>query len=119
MRKPYENRGVALDEQEFKTCVDTALDSLYKKLVAASDRYDFEPDFNAGALAVEFEEPKAKFVVSPNAPVRQVWVSAHSRSFKLDWNAERQAFVLPDTGQSLDQMMAAAIGKHLGEEVRL
>jgi iron donor protein CyaY len=108
-----------MDEQEFKTRADVALDSLYKRLSSATDRYDFEPDFNAGALAIEFEEPKGKFVVSPNAPVRQIWVSAHSRSFKLDWNPARAAFVLGDTGQTLEEMITGAIGKHLGEEVTL
>jgi CyaY protein len=108
-----------MDEQEFKTRADAALESLYKKLSAASDAFEFEPDFNAGALAVEFEEPKAKFVVSPNTPVRQIWVSAHSRSFKLDWNAERDTFVLPDTGQSLTELMSSVIAQQIGEEVAL
>jgi CyaY protein len=108
-----------MDEQEFKNRSEEALQGLYKKLAKASDEYDFEPDFNSGALSVEFEEPKAKFVVSPNAPVRQIWVSAHSKSFKLDWNAERKAFVLPDTGQNLQEMMSDAISKLLNEPVTL
>ena len=108
-----------MDEQEFKNRADIALNSLYRKLSNASDHYDFEPDFNAGALSIEFEEPKAKFVVSPNSPVRQIWVSAHSRSFKLDWDGAREAFVYPETGQTLDELMATAVGKLLEEEVRL
>ncbi len=108
-----------MDEQAFKTRADDALESLYKKLGAASEEFEFEPEFNAGALAVEFEQPKAKFVVSPNAPVRQIWVSAHSRSFKLDWDDARSAFVLPDTGQSLTELMGAVIGQQIGEEVTL
>jgi CyaY protein len=108
-----------MDEQEFNTRADAALESLYKKLTAASDEFGFEPDFNAGALAIEFEEPKAKFVISPNTPVRQIWVSAHSRSFKLDWNQARSTFVLPETGQSLDELMSSAIAQQIGEEVTL
>jgi CyaY protein len=108
-----------MDEQEFKNRSDAALQGLYKKLSAASDRYDFEPDFNAGALAVEFEQPKAKFVISPNTPVRQIWVSAHSRSFKLDWNPAKQAFALPESGQTLEQVIQAAIEQQVGEEVTL
>lgn len=108
-----------MDEQEFRNRADSSLQSLYSKLSAASDRYDFEPDFNSGALAIEFEEPKAKFVVSPNTPVRQIWVSAHSRSFKLDWDAAKQAFVLPETNQTLQDLIASAIGQHLGETVTL
>jgi CyaY protein len=108
-----------MDEQDFKRRADAALDQLYRKLSKAADQYDFEADFNAGALAVEFEEPRAKFVVSPNSPVRQIWVSAHSRSFKLEWNDAKDAFVFPDTGETLDELIAGAIGKQLGEEVSL
>ena len=108
-----------MDEQEFKTRSDEALEALYRKLSSATDEYGFEPDFNAGALSIEFEEPKAKFVVSPNSPVRQIWVSAHSKSFKLDWNAARTAFVLPDTGQSLEELITAAASSQIGEEVKL
>src|SRR5579875_3607761 len=105
-----------MDEQDFKNQADASLQSLYKKLSEASDRYGFEPDFNSGALAIEFDEPKAKFVVSPNTPVRQIWVSAHSRSFKLEWDATKQAFVLPDTRQTLQEFIASAIAQHLGEQ---
>ena len=108
-----------MDEQEFKTRADAALESLYKRLSAASDEFEFEPDFNSGALAVEFEEPRAKFVVSPNAPVRQIWVSAQSKSYKLDWDAGRNAFVLPETGQSLTELMSSVIGQQIGEQVAL
>ena len=108
-----------MDEQEFRSRSDLALEALYRKLSAASDRYGFEPDFNSGALSIEFEEPKGRFVVSPNTPVRQVWVSAHSKSFKLDWNAGKGAFVLPETGESLDHLIEGAISRQLGEEVSL
>lgn len=108
-----------MDEQEFKTRADAALQSLYKKLSAASDEYEFEPDFNSGALAIEFDEPKAKFVISPNTPVRQIWVSAHSKSFKLDWNPAQNAFVLPEKNQSLDELIRSAIEQHIGREVTL
>jgi CyaY protein len=108
-----------MEEQEFKNRADAALEHLYKKLSAASDEFEFEPDFNSGALAVEFEEPKGKFVISPNTPVRQIWVSAQSRSYKLDWDDARQAFVLPDSGQSLTELMSSVIGQQIGQQVVL
>ena len=108
-----------MDDQEFKKLADESLTSLYKKLAAVSDDGEFEVDFNAGALAIEFEDPPGKFVISPNAPVYQIWVSAHSKSFKLDWDAARQEFVLAGTGQSLAQMVSAAISQQLGQEVTL
>jgi CyaY protein len=108
-----------MDDQEFQTCAGEALHDLYKRLNAASDSGEFEADFNSGALAIEFEEPPAKFVVSPNAPVRQIWVSAHSKSFKLDWDGVRREFVLAGTGESLADMVSAAISQQLGQEVKL
>jgi iron donor protein CyaY len=108
-----------MDDQEFQTCAGEALHDLYKRLNAASGSGEFEADFNAGALAIEFEEPPGKFVVSPNAPVRQIWVSAHSRSFKLDWDQSREQFVLPATGQSLAEMVGGAISQQLGQEIKL
>ena len=108
-----------MDEQEFKRRADEALNNLYRKLATASEEYDFEADFNAGALAIEFEEPPGKFIVSPNTPVRQIWVSAHSRSFKLGWDAGKNAFVLPETGQTLADLIAGAVGRQLGEKVVL
>jgi iron donor protein CyaY len=108
-----------MDDQEFQTCAGEALHDLYKRLNAASDSGEFEADFNAGALAIEFEEPPAKFVVSPNAPVRQIWVSAHSKSFKLDWVPARAEFVLAGTGESLADMVGGAISQQLGQEVKL
>jgi CyaY protein len=108
-----------MDDREFQTRVDSALTQLYSRLVAASDEAAFEPDFQAGALSIEFDDPPAKFVISPNTPVHQIWVSAHSRSFKLDWDEARGAFVLPETSQTLTELMETAIGQQLGEEVTL
>jgi len=108
-----------MDEQEFRNRADRSLDDLYRRLSAAANDYDFEADFNSGALAIEFETPPAKFVVSPNAPVRQIWVSAHSKSFKLDWDPAHKTFVLPGSGQTLVEVVGDAISKQLGEPVDL
>ena len=108
-----------LDELQFQTLAEEALTALSKSLNDAAEKYDFEADMNNGALTVEFEDPPTKFVVSPNSPVRQIWVSAHLRSFKLDWQPARNSFVLPDTGQDLKQLIAAHISQELSEEVTL
>ena len=108
-----------MDEQEFKKRADESLHALYKKLAAASDEAEFDVDFNSGALAIEFEDPPAKFVISPNAPVSQIWVSAHSKSYKLDWDSVESEFVLPGTGQTLTELIQDAVTRQLGEEVSL
>jgi CyaY protein len=107
-----------LDDQQFRLKADQELQSAYNALAKASDQYEFECDYD-GAVKVEFEDPPAKFVVSPNAPVKQVWVSAHSKSYKLDWNAARGTFVLAETGQSLNELLAEAVSKQLGQTISL
>jgi iron donor protein CyaY len=108
-----------VDDREFQTRAAQALDDLFRRLSSRADEYGFEADFNAGALTLEFEDPPAKFVVSPNSPVRQIWVSAHSRSFKLAWDEGKAAFVLPETGQTLAEMVSEAVGRQLGGQVSL
>jgi len=107
-----------MDEQEFKLRADESLTSLYNALGAPSDDHDFETDFG-GSVTVEFEAPPAKFVVSPNTPVRQIWVSAHSKSYKLDWDKEKSAFVLPSSGQTLKELVAAAVSQQLNQHIDL
>jgi iron donor protein CyaY len=107
-----------LDEKDFRTRSDDTLTALQRALERASDSYDFEVDRNQGALTIEFEDPPAKFVVSPNAPVRQIWVSARVQSFKLDWNDAAAAFILPD-GRSLEALIADVVSEQLGERITL
>jgi CyaY protein len=108
-----------IDEQKFRKMAEEALEQLQRALEKAADTYEFEVDRNEGALTVEFEDPPARFVVSPNAPVRQIWVSARVKSFKLDWDEVRGAFVLAADQRDLKQLMGGVIGEQLGEEVAL
>lgn len=108
-----------MDEQDFRRRADDALAKLSRSLNDASDDYGFEVDFNAGALTIEFEDPPAKFVVSPNTPVRQIWVSALSKSFKLDWDELEASFVHSDSGDKLKALVGKAISKQVGEDVEL
>jgi len=85
----------ALTEQEFRLQADAALEALQRALLPLADEEDFEVELQNGVLQIVFEEPApTKFVVSPNAPVRQIWVSAMSRGYKLSWSAELSSFVL-------------------------
>ena len=108
-----------MNEQEFRARSEEALTRLQRALERASESHDFEVDSSQGALAIEFEDPPAKFVVSPNFPVRQIWVSARVKSFKLDWDPARVEFVLPADGRSLQQLIADVSGEQLGEAVTL
>ena len=85
----------ALTEQDFRLKADDALEYLQRTLLPLADQEGFEVELQNGVLQIVFEDPApAKFVVSPNAPVRQIWVSAMSRGYKLSWSAELSSFVL-------------------------
>jgi len=107
-----------ISEQEFRDRSDAALTTLQRALERASDNHDFDVDRKEGALTIEFDDPPAKFVVSPNSPVRQIWVSARVQSFKLDWNESTALFALAD-GRTLNQLIAEVISQQLGETVTL
>ena len=108
-----------MDEQDFKKRADEALHALHRALVGAADDFGFDVDFNSGALGIEFEDPPAKFVVSPNTPVRQIWVSALAKSYKLDWDIVENTFVHVESGDTLKALIEKAISKQLHEEVSL
>ena len=83
---------------------DRALEAARQALLPLADAEGFEVDLQNGVLDLVFEEPAAtKFVVSPNAPVRQIWVSAMSRSYKLPWTPESDGFALD--GETLPQLL--------------
>lgn len=103
----------ALSEQEFRVRSDEALERTRRALLPLADREGFEVEFSNGVLQVAFEEPtETKFVVSPNAPVRQIWVSAMARSYKLSWSAEASTFVL--NGETLPQLVERLSTEFLG-----
>jgi iron donor protein CyaY len=106
--------GSMLDEIIFRRHADSALESLKKALILAESDADFEVEEQNGVLIVSFEEPPSKFVLTPNAPVRQIWISALSTSFKLDWDDATHSFVFPKTGESLKPLVARLITEHLG-----
>ena len=85
----------SLSEQEYRVKSHEALESARRALLPLADSEGFEVELQNGVLQIVFAEPKeTKFVISPNAPVRQIWVSAMARSYKLSWAPERNAFVL-------------------------
>jgi iron donor protein CyaY len=108
-----------LDDRQFRNVSSDALDRLQRALERASENHDFDVDRKEGALSIEFEDPPAKFVLSPNSPVKQIWISARVKSFKLDWSEEQGAFVLAADGRNLSRLIADLIEEQIGEAICL
>ena len=105
---------MSLSEQEFRVKSADALDAARHALLPLADSAGFEVELQNGVLNLVFEEPsETKFVVSPNSPVRQIWVSAMSRSFKLSWAPELGAFALD--GEPLPGLLDRLTRTFLGQ----
>lgn len=106
--------GGMMDEQRFRNESEKALEALKQRLIAAEEDGEFEAEEQGGVLNVLFEEAGGKFVFTPNTPVRQIWISALSTSFKLDWDEARGTFVLPKTGEDLVSLTQRLLREHTG-----
>jgi CyaY protein len=104
-----------IDETQFRSLAETALEALKQRLIAREEEAEsgFEVEEQNGVLNVLFEEPAGKFVITPNTPVRQIWISALSTSFKLDWDQAAADFILPRTGERLTPLVERLINEHL------
>ncbi|HEY0161797.1 MAG TPA: iron donor protein CyaY [Edaphobacter sp.] len=109
-----------IDETTFRRESDSALESLKQSLIRAEEQSDaeeipFETEEKNGVLNVLFEHDGSKFVFTPNTPVRQIWISALTTSFKLDWSEESHSFVLSKTGEDLQNLTQRLLQEHLGD----
>lgn len=107
--------SVMLDETTFRRHCDAAMDALKKSLIDAEEAGGFEVEEQGGVLNILFDDPPGKFVITPNTPVRQIWISALSTSFKLDWSDAAGAFVLAKSGETLATVVNRVVKQHLGE----
>jgi CyaY protein len=109
-----------MDEREFQRNCDAALESLRKRLLPLADEHGFEVEGGGEKLELLFEEPtEARFVISPNSAVRQIWISALTTSFKLGWDSAAGAFTLERTGESLLEVMSRILSQQLQRDVRI
>ena len=105
-----------VDELTFRREADAALELLKQSLIKAEADGDFEAEEQNGVLNILFEESGGKFVLTPNTPVRQIWISALSTSFKLDWDETAKKFVLPKTGEDLRTLTERLLRQQTGND---
>jgi iron donor protein CyaY len=109
-----------MDDHEFQKKSEAVFEVLRKRLLEIGDENDFEVEGGSGKLEIEFEdEDETRFVISPNAPVRQIWISALTTSFKLGWSESAQAFVQEKTGENLNQVMSRILTEKLGKAIEV
>jgi CyaY protein len=112
---------IMLDEATFRRESDRALESLKQSLIRAEEQSEaeeipFETEEKNGVLNVLFEHDGSKFVFTPNTPVRQIWISALTTSFKLGWAEDAGVFRLPKTGEDLKTLTERLLREHVGDD---
>jgi iron donor protein CyaY len=105
-----------MDETAFRKASDDALEALKQSLFRAEEGGGFEAEEKNGVLNVLFDDGGTKFVFTPNTPVRQVWISALTSSFKLEWNEAAHAFVLSKTGEDLRTLTERLLRQQLNDD---
>ena len=88
-----------LDESSYRHL----LDETFRRIDAAFE--DVDPDLaesvNAqGTLTVMFADGR-RLILSPQAPVRQIWVAFKDRAWHLDWEAGTRRW-LDDRGEGVE-----------------
>jgi len=105
-----------IDESTFRRESDLALESLKQSLIAAEDNDGtFEFEDNNGVMNIIFEDGSSKFVVTPNTPIRQIWISAQATSYKLDWSESSRTFTLSKTGEDLKTLIQRLLREQLSD----
>ena len=103
-----------IDESTFRRESDRALEALKQSLITAGDESGvFEFEDNNGVMNIIFEDGSPKFVVTPNTPIRQVWISAQATSYKLEFDEASQSFMLTKTGEALKPLTQRLLREHL------
>jgi iron donor protein CyaY len=100
---------------DFDRTSEGTLERLNRALDVVAEEHEVEVLYQSGVLTLEVEEPiESKIVISPNSSAGQIWISAQSTSFKLDWSSDQNAFVFRATGEALDVLVGRLIAEELG-----
>jgi CyaY protein len=107
-----------MDERTFQQHSESAMERLTRALYDVEEAAGFDVEERGGALHLTFDEPPGTFVISPNSAPRQIWISALSTSFKLDWSDAIDDFVLSQSGEPLLPLVARLLTQQTGRAVR-
>jgi CyaY protein len=106
-----------LTDAEFEQKSEEAIKELENAFSHLADERDIDVEVSGGVLSVTFEEGEpGKFIVSPNSPAGQIWVSARVSSFKFNWSAEANGFALASSGEPIRAVLERLTREQLGDD---
>ncbi|MGA6970629.1 MAG: iron donor protein CyaY [Candidatus Binatus sp.] len=104
-----------MDDNEFRERSDAALSKVAKWLE------DFDPDevdytTADGVVTIEFAAG-AKFILSRQSQMKQMWLAAGSHGYHYGWDAARSLWLDDKDGHELFPRLAEAISEELGHPI--
>ena len=109
-----------LSESEFQKKVSETFKHLEERVWPLADQYGFEVDTGGGMVTLEFEDPApSKFIISPQTPARQIWMSAMVGSYKFDWDETTNTFVLDKTHELFLDVISGLLSRQLHADIHL
>jgi CyaY protein len=108
-----------MDDKTFQLNAEKAMERLTRALYNVEEAAGFDVEERGGALHLTFDEPPGTFVIAPNSAARQIWISALSTSFKLDWSEAYSDFVLSRSGEPLLPLVSRLLTEQTGNAVAL
>jgi CyaY protein len=104
-----------MDDNEFRNLSDVCLGKVAKWLE------DFDPDevdYTAGdgVVTIEFAGG-AKFILSRQSQMKQMWLAAGSHAFHYIWNPTSSTWLDDKDGHELFQRLAESISEQVGHPV--
>jgi CyaY protein len=106
-----------MDDAEFRELSDACLDKVAKWL---EDLDPDEVDYSRadGVVNIEFADG-AKFVLSRQAQMKQMWLAAGSHGYHYNWDAAGATWLDDKDGHDLFKGLANVISEQLGHPVEL
>jgi CyaY protein len=92
----------------------SALDDRLSALIDSGSDLEFE---KSGDVVTIIFPDKSKFIVSPNSPVNQLWVSANYEGHRFNFDGARLAWIDEKTGQEFHEYMSRLLSDKLSAEV--
>jgi iron donor protein CyaY len=104
-----------MDDNEFRERSDAALSKVAKWL---EDFDADEVDYTTGdgVVTIEFSDG-AKFILSRQSQMKQLWLAAAARAFHYNWNDARSSWLDDKDGHELFPRLAEVISEQLGHPV--
>lgn len=101
--------------QKYDATIRT-LDQKLSELIDAGQPFDFTR--SGDVLTIEFENGE-KIVITPQAPMEQLWISANYSGHRFNWSEDKNDWVHEKSFQTLAAFLSQTLSGALGASIEI